>query len=154
LVKLKLLSYMSGRIGEEMDAVVSGVENFGLFAQGLELPAEGLIRVDALMDDYYQFDRSTHTLAGRREGNTFRLGDRIRVAVARVDLDRRELDFRLVRRLAPAQPARKTAKKRGGAPSPKARRSSGGKQATLPKKPAARKKATARKRPRKSRSSG
>jgi ribonuclease R len=106
LVKLKLLGYLSNRVGEEMDAVVTGVERFGLFVQGIELPAEGLIRADALADDYYDFDRASHTLSGRRSGNTFRLGDPLRVAVARVDLDRRELDFRLVDRKHPA--ARRT----------------------------------------------
>ena len=153
LVKLKLLGYMSQRIGEEMDAVVSGVESFGLFAQGVQLPAEGLIRIDALMDDYYQFDRSTHTLAGRRKGNTFRLGDRIRVAVARVDLDRRELDFRFVRRLALAQPARKTSPKRKRPSSPKAKRPSGAKKAKPRKKPAKKKRPAARKKPAKRRKS-
>ena len=96
LTKLKLLLYLSERIGEEMDAVVTGVESFGLFVQGIELPAEGLVHADSLTDDYYRLDRTTHTLAGHRSGNTYRLGDRLRVAVARVDLDRRELDFRLV----------------------------------------------------------
>ena len=96
LTKLKLLHYLSERIGEEMDAVVTGVESFGLFVQGIELPAEGLIHVDSLQDDYYRFDRAAHTLSGHRSGNTFRLGDLLRVAVARVDLERRELDFRLV----------------------------------------------------------
>lgn len=107
LTKLKLLAYLSQRIGEEMDAVVTGVESFGLFAQGVKLPAEGLIRVDSLVDDFYRFDRTTHTLAGNRSGNTFRLGDLVRVAVAGVDLERRELDFRLVARQkhAPATPA-------------------------------------------------
>ena len=75
LTKLKLLAYLSDRIGEEMDAVVTGVESFGLFVQGVELPAEGLVRVDALSDDYYPFDRGTHTLTGRRSGNRYRLGD-------------------------------------------------------------------------------
>jgi ribonuclease R len=98
LTKVKLLAYLSERIGEEMDALITGVESFGLFVQGVELPAEGLIRVDSLVDDYYRFDRATHTLAGNRSGNTFRLGDLVRVAVARVDLERRELDFRLVGR--------------------------------------------------------
>ena len=89
---------MSQRIGEEMDAVVTGVESFGLFVEGVELPAQGLIHADALSDDYYAYDRSTHTLTGRRTGRTYRLGDLLRVAVARVDLERRELDFRLVER--------------------------------------------------------
>ena len=96
LTKLKLLAYLSDRIGEEMDAVVTGVESYGIFVQGIELPAEGLVRVETLSDDYYRFDRATHTLAGHRAGNSYRLGDLLRVAVARVDLERREFDFRVV----------------------------------------------------------
>jgi len=96
LVRVKLLDYLSRRVGEQMDAVVTGVERFGLFVQGIELPAEGLIHIDALVDDYYTYDRTTHSLTGRRAGNMFRLGDLLRVAVARVDVDRRELDFRLI----------------------------------------------------------
>ncbi len=95
LIKLKLLNYLQERIGLEMEAVVTGVERYGLFVQGVELPAEGLIHVSTLRDDVYRFDRKTHTLSGHRSGNTFRLGDRLKVVVARVDLDRRELDFRL-----------------------------------------------------------
>jgi ribonuclease R len=96
LTKLKLLIYMSERIGEEMDAVVTGVEDFGLFVQGINLPAEGLVRVSSLADDFYTYDRTAHTLTGRRSGNAFRLGDIVRVSVARVDVDRRELDFNLI----------------------------------------------------------
>ena len=81
-------------------AVVTGVEEFGLFAQGIEFPAEGMIRVSALSDDYYHYDRASHSLTGRRAGNAFKLGDRIRVEVVRVDVDKRELDFRLVDRFA------------------------------------------------------
>jgi ribonuclease R len=99
LTKVKLLDYMSARIGEEMEAVITGVENFGLFVVGLAIPAEGLIHVSSLTDDYYRYDRAAHTLAGYRTGNSFRLGDMVRVAVALVDIGRRELDFRLVRRL-------------------------------------------------------
>ena len=98
LTKVKLLIYMSTRIGEEMDAVVTGVEEFGLFVQGIELPAEGLVHVTSLADDYYRFDRRSHTLTGNRSGNAYRLGDMVRVEVARVDIDRRELDFRIVQK--------------------------------------------------------
>jgi len=95
LTKLKLLHYLADRLGEEMDAIVTGVEKFGLFVQGIELPAEGLIHIEALADDFYTFDRASHSLVGRRGGNAFRLGDRVRAVVARVDLEKRELDFRL-----------------------------------------------------------
>jgi len=96
LVKLKLLLFMAGRGGMEMAAVVTGVEPFGLFVQGLELPAEGLVAIDSLPQDTYRFERANHTLVGRRPGNSFRLGDPVRVSVFRVDLDKRSLDFRLV----------------------------------------------------------
>jgi ribonuclease R len=96
LVKLKLLLFLSSRIGTEMDAVVTGVEPFGIFVQGLELPAEGLVSLADLPPDAYRFERASHTLAGTRPGQSFRLGDRVRVAVKKVDLDRRMLEFRFV----------------------------------------------------------
>ncbi len=98
LTKVKLLNYLATRIGDELDAVVTGVEEFGLFVQGVELPAEGLIHVSSLQDDFYRYDKASHTLSGFRSGNCYRLGDPVRVLVARVDVDRRELDFRLVGR--------------------------------------------------------
>ncbi len=98
LTKVKLLEHLREKIGQEMDAVITGVEDFGLFAQGIDLPAEGFIHVSSLADDYYRFERASHSLTGHRAGNRFRLGDVIRVSVARVDIDRREMDFRLVAR--------------------------------------------------------
>lgn len=114
LTKLKLLTYLSTRIGEEMDALVTGVESFGLFVQGVELPAEGLVHADALADDYYSYDRATHTLTGHRSGNRYRLGDLLRVVVARVDLERRELDFRLAdTKKRPVRPAKSLKEEQG-----------------------------------------
>ncbi|MDX1965001.1 MAG: ribonuclease R [Pirellulales bacterium] len=100
LTKVKLLMFMESRVGTELDAIITGVEEFGIFAQGIDIPAEGMIHISALADDYYTFDRASHTLAGRRAGNIFRLGDKIRVTVARADLERRELDFRITSKLA------------------------------------------------------
>ena len=124
LNKLKLLSYLAERIGEELDAVITGVEQYGFFAQGVQLPAEGLVPVDSLADDYYRFDRAARTLAGYRTGHSFRLGDQVRVAVARVDLDRRELDFRLIEHRARttkkvARPARGRGKGKAAPARPK-----------------------------------
>jgi ribonuclease R len=96
-----------------MDAVVTGVENFGMFVQGTALPAEGLVRADSLVDDFYHYDRAMHALVGRRTSNTYRLGDLLRVVVARVDLDRRELDFRLAGGGKPARPFRGRSPRRG-----------------------------------------
>jgi ribonuclease R len=110
LTKVKLLTYLNRRIGEQMDAIITGVERFGLFAQGIEMPAEGLIHISSLYDDRYRYDSRSHSLVGNREGNAFRLGDRILVEVARVDIDRRALDFRLVKQGKPSKPSRPPAK--------------------------------------------
>lgn len=98
LIKVKLLTHLSERIGERMSAVITGVEPFGLFAQGVELPAEGLVAIHSLRDDIYDYDADSHSLTGRRVGNRFQLGDPIQVEIARVDVDRRTLEFRLVER--------------------------------------------------------
>jgi ribonuclease R len=93
LIKVKLLTHLEGRVGESFHAVVIGVEDFGLFCQLVELPVEGLVHVTSLADDYYYLESETHTLVGRRSGRRHRLGDRVEVRVARVDVDRRELDL-------------------------------------------------------------
>ena len=103
LIKLKLLNYFSKRIGETMKVVITGVEDFGVFAQGVEIPAEGLIHVDSLPPDDYYFDGSIHALIGHREENSFRLGDLLKVRIARVDLDRRELDFDVIEKITASQ---------------------------------------------------
>ena len=113
LVKIKLLTYMSTRIGEEVDAVVTGVESFGLFVQALEVPADGLVRIDSLNDDFYRYDQTTHSLVGHHEGNSFRLGDVLTVRIARVDLDRRELDYQFVEKTG-EQSNKQPAKSLGG----------------------------------------
>ncbi|MFM8892710.1 MAG: S1 RNA-binding domain-containing protein [Planctomycetia bacterium] len=110
LVKLKLLIFMSGRIGEQFKGVVTGVDPFGLFVQGLGIPAEGLVALESLPDDTYRFERSSHSLVGRRPGHAYRLGDRLEVKVLRVDLERRTLDFGLVEE----KPSSRRAGGRGG----------------------------------------
>jgi ribonuclease R len=99
LNKVKLLNYMSDKIGMELDGIITGVENFGLFVVGIEIPAEGFVHISSLTDDFYRFDRAGHVIAGFRSGNSYRLGDTVRVAVAAVDIDTRELDFRLIGRV-------------------------------------------------------
>ena len=96
LTKLKLINFLRDRIGQEMDAVISGVESFGLFAQGIDLPAHGFIPIESLPGDKYKFDRGTRTLEGFRKGNRFRMGDKIRIRVVSADPDRREIEFALI----------------------------------------------------------
>ncbi len=100
LTKVKILTYMSKRIGLEMDAVITGVADYGFFAQAVEMPVEGLVHISTLDDDYYYFDEAGMSLHGRRGKTRFRLGDRVHVRVMRVDLKRRQMDFRVAVRKA------------------------------------------------------
>ncbi len=96
LTKLKLLAFMSDRVGEEMDATITGVERFGMFCRGVQMPVEGFIHISVLSEsDYFEFDAASISLQGRQTGRKFQLGDRVRVQIAFVNLDRRELDLRL-----------------------------------------------------------
>ena len=99
LVKLKLIDFMSRNLGMELDAVITGMNSSGIFVQGIEIPAEGLISLELLAGDHYRFDRKARCIVGRRKNQTFRLGDRLRVEVVKTDLDAREIDFRLISRL-------------------------------------------------------
>jgi ribonuclease R len=100
LIKLKLLNYLSERLGTEMDAVITGVADYGFFAQGEQLPVEGLVHISTLPDDYYYFEEESHSLTGNRTRRRFRLGDPVRVEVVHVDVSRRQLDFRVKTRRA------------------------------------------------------
>lgn len=93
LIRVKLLTHLEQRIGENFHAIIVGVEDFGLFARIIELPVEGLIHVTSLADDFYYLEAGTHTLVGRSSGRRYRLGDRLEVRVAHVDVDRRLLDL-------------------------------------------------------------
>jgi ribonuclease R len=96
LTKHKLLVFMTGRLGEEMNAIVTGVADYGFYAQAEHFPAEGLVHISTLPGDYYYFDEPSHSLIGQRTKRQYRLGDKLRVKVVRVDLARRQMDLRVV----------------------------------------------------------
>jgi len=85
--------YLEDRVGDVFDGVVSGVTGFGLFVELQEIYADGLVHVSGLQNDYYHFDASGHRLIGERTRRVYRLGDRVRVRIARVDLDERKIDL-------------------------------------------------------------
>jgi ribonuclease R len=96
LVKLKLLTLLSERVGSEMEVIITGVADYGFYGQAEALPVDGLVHVSTMTDDYYYFDEASHSLIGRRTKRRYRLGDKVKVKVVRVDLQRRQLDFRRV----------------------------------------------------------
>ena len=88
--------YMQDKIGEEFDGIITGVTNFGVFVELNEVYVEGLVHVTALGEDYFHYDHVNHRLYGERTRQIYRLADKLRVRVVRVDLDDRKIDFELL----------------------------------------------------------
>jgi ribonuclease R len=103
LIEWKKVRFMAGRLGEKFQGYATGVQAFGLFVELDEVYVQGLVHVSSMNDDYYRFDEKAHLLKGENTKKTYRLGDRVEVQVARVDLDRRQIDFALVDVLARAR---------------------------------------------------
>src|SRR5262249_22286103 len=95
IVQLKKIQFMQDKVGETHSGFISGTANFGLFVELADVFVEGLLHVSTLGDDFYQHDERAHCLRGRRTRRTFRLGDAIRVTVAGVSVERRQIDFAL-----------------------------------------------------------
>lgn len=91
-VELKMVEYMAEKVGEVFVGIISSVTPFGFFVE-LENTVEGLVHVSTLEDDFYRFDEKSITLRGERTKKVFRIGDRVRVKLARVNKDERQIDF-------------------------------------------------------------
>lgn len=90
--------YMRDRVGESHFGTISGVSSFGIFVQLDTIHVDGLVHVTNLDNDYYHFDRIGCRLTGERTGKIYRLGDRVQVTVAAVNLDERKIDFLLAKK--------------------------------------------------------
>lgn len=93
--QLKKAEFMQDKVGEEFDAMISSVTSFGMFIE-LDNTVEGLIRLSALSDDYYHFDEAHMALIGERTSKVFRIGDEVKIRVAKVNMDDHTIDFELV----------------------------------------------------------
>ncbi|WP_104490292.1 ribonuclease R [Acinetobacter indicus] len=94
--------YMQQHLGEEFVGVISAVTEFGLFVTLKDLYVDGMIHVSQLGDDFFMFDQASQSLVGQSRGQTFSLGDEVKVKVAGVNLEERKIDFELVRQLTHA----------------------------------------------------
>jgi len=120
--------FMRDKLGEEYGGMVNGVTTFGIFVQLDSLFIEGLVHITELGADYFQYDEIKNELRGERTGIRYRMSDRVRVQVSRVDLDSRKIDFRLVRDTPvkppsgrPAAAVAEHASSNGGAAGPRVR---------------------------------
>ncbi|MCD8309688.1 MAG: VacB/RNase II family 3'-5' exoribonuclease, partial [Prevotellaceae bacterium] len=95
-VKYKQVEFMTERLGQVYDGVISGVTEWGLYVELNENKCEGMVPIRDLDDDYYEFDEKNYCLCGRRKHRIYSLGDAITVQVARANLEKKQLDFALV----------------------------------------------------------
>ncbi|WP_090737408.1 ribonuclease R [Paenibacillus sp. Mc5Re-14] len=93
--QMKKAEYMLDKVGEEFEGIISSVTSFGMFIE-LDNTVEGLTRLSALTDDYYHFDEQHMALIGERTSKVFRIGDEVKVRVARVNMEDYTIDFELV----------------------------------------------------------
>ena len=95
-IRYKQVEFMQGKMGEIYEGVISGVTEWGFYVELDENMCEGLVPVRDLNDDYYELDEKNFCLIGRAHHNKYTLGDKVKVQVARADLDRKQLDFALI----------------------------------------------------------
>jgi ribonuclease R len=93
--KIKIAEFMSDKIGEEYDAVISGVTSFGIFVE-LENTVEGLVHISNMVDDYYIYDNEKKELFGQGSRKVFKIGDEVKVRLEKVSIARAEIDFILI----------------------------------------------------------
>jgi ribonuclease R len=96
LVQWKKVRFMADKVGDEYEGYVTGVAAYGLFIELIEHFVEGLVHISSMADDYYRFVEQQHILLGENTKQVYRLGDRVRVQVIRVDMERRQVDLGLV----------------------------------------------------------
>jgi ribonuclease R len=102
-IKYKQVEFMADKIGQQFKGVISGVKEWGVYVELDENKCEGMIPMFELTDDFYEFDEKNYCIIGRRMHKKYQLGDTIEVEIARANLERKQLDFRIVGEEMPAQ---------------------------------------------------
>src|SRR6476469_3736695 len=96
LLQWKKVKFMADKVGDEFEGYVTGVSSFGLFVELVEHFVEGLVHVSTMADDYYRYVESAHLLRGENTHKMYRLGDKVKVQVIRVNMEQRQIDLGLV----------------------------------------------------------
>src|SRR5262245_30341886 len=96
LVQWKKVKFMADKVGDEFEGYVTGVAAFGLFIELIEHYVEGMVHISTMADDYYRFVDGAHLLRGENSQKIYRLGDKVKVQVIRVNMEARQIDLGLV----------------------------------------------------------
>lgn len=95
-IKLFQGEYINKHIGEEYEGIISGMMQYGMFVEIMDILVEGMIRFRDIEDDYYDYDEKNHIARGRRRGKTFRAGQKVKIKVVRVNKETKKIDFNIV----------------------------------------------------------
>ena len=95
ILQWKKVRFMADKVGDVFDGYVTGVAAFGMFVELVDHYVEGLVHVSTMADDYYRYREQQHSLFGESTRKTYRLGDKVRVQIIRVDMERRQIDLGL-----------------------------------------------------------
>ncbi|MCU0462546.1 MAG: ribonuclease R, partial [Bacteroidales bacterium] len=95
-VKYKQVEFMSDKLGKHFDGVISGVTEWGIYVEIIENQCEGMVNIRELGDDFYEYDEDNYCIRGRMGGKVYTLGDRVTIEVVKADLQKKQLDYRLV----------------------------------------------------------
>ncbi len=96
IVDLKKMQFMQDKVGNEYDGFISGVSTYGFFVELVDIFVEGMVHVSSLRRDFYRYVEKEHALVGERSREIFRIGDRVKVRVASVSLEKKQIDFALI----------------------------------------------------------
>ncbi|MFN4082221.1 MAG: ribonuclease R [Bacteroidia bacterium] len=95
-IRYKQVEYMQDFVGHEFDAIISGITDWGIYAEMTQFKCEGMLRLADLDEDYYEYDEQNQWIVGRRTRKKYQLGDIIRVLVLRTDIFKRQIDLAMV----------------------------------------------------------
>lgn len=95
-IKYKQVEYMMSRIGHEFNGIITGLTSWGIYIEIIENKCEGMVSLDSMSDDHYQFDDENYMLVGKRTGNEYNMGDKVNIKVIGADIVKKQLDFEIV----------------------------------------------------------
>jgi ribonuclease R len=93
--KYKQIEFMLDKVGKTFDGVITGVTEWGVYAEDSETKAEGMIKLSSLGDDYYKLDKKTYSIVGEKTKKVYSLGQKVKIKLVSADLDRRQMDFEI-----------------------------------------------------------
>jgi ribonuclease R len=106
-IKYKQVEYMSDKTGMPFEGVISGVTEWGIYVEIIENQCEGMVALRDLEDDFYEYDEENYCIKGRSNGKVYTLGDKVTIEVVKADLQKKQLDYKLVKMTRPPTPAKR-----------------------------------------------